>query len=270
MSPPATPALRPVTLITGASAGVGWALAEVFAAHGHELVLVARREPRLAALADAIAARGHPRPIVLPMDLQRPDATERIAAELAKRGVEPGNVVNNAGFGLAGRAAGLDQAEQLAMIDLNVRALTDLSLRWIDSLQRHRGGILNVGSVAGFLPGPGMAVYYASKAYVLSFSEALHQELKSRGIRVTVLCPGPVPTEFQARAGLSATSGPALLTLSAERVARAGYRGLTAGRRVVVPGFGNKLVIWLTRLLPRGLLLAVIDRQQKARRSAPY
>jgi short-subunit dehydrogenase len=258
---------RPITLITGASAGVGTALAQVFAEHGHELVLVARREQRLTALADAIAARGHPRPIIVPMDLQRADAAERLAAELAKHGVEPGIVVNNAGFGLAGRAAELDRGEQLAMIDLNVRTLTDLSLRWVDSLQRHRGGILNVASVAGFLPGPGMAIYYASKAYVLSFSEALHQEFKSRGIRVTALCPGPVPTEFQARAGISGNLGPALLTLPAERVAREGYHGLMAGRRVVVPGIGNKLVVLLTRLLPRPLLLAVIDRQQKTRRS---
>jgi short-subunit dehydrogenase len=258
---------RPITLITGASAGLGMALAHVFAEHGHELVLVARRQQRLAALADAIAARGSARPIILPLDLQLPDASARLAAELEKHGVEPGIVVNNAGFGLAGRAADLDRGEQLAMIDLNIRTLTDLSLRWVHSLQRHRGSILNVASVAGFLPGPGMAVYYASKAYVLSFSEALHQELKSRGIRVTVLCPGPVPTEFQARAGLSASSVPALLTLSAERVAREGYRGLMAGRRVVVPGLGNKLVILLTRLLPHRLLLAVIDRQQMTRRS---
>jgi short-subunit dehydrogenase len=217
-------------------------------------------------LADAIAAAGHPRPIVLPMDLQRPDATARITAELAKHGVEPGIVVNNAGFGLSGRAATLSHADQLAMIDLNVRALTDLSLAWVDSLQRHRGGILNVASLAGFMPGPGMAVYYATKAYVLSFSEALHREWAPRGIRVTVLCPGPVPTEFQARAGVPGKRGPALLTLSAERVAKEGYRGFAGGHRVIVPGAANRLVSVLARVLPRRLLLAVIDRQQKARR----
>ena len=147
-------------------------------------------------------------------------------------------MVNNAGFGLVGNAAALDRDEQLAMIDLNVRALTDLSLAFVDSLARHRGGILNVGSVAGFLPGPGMAVYYATKAYVLSFSEALHSELKSRGVRVTVLCPGPVPTEFAARAGIKGGSlAPAYLSArSPERVAEAGYRGLMQGRRTVVPG----------------------------------
>ena len=122
--------------------------------------------------------------------------------------------------------ATLDRAEQLAMIDLNVRALTDLSLAFVDSLERRRGGILNVASVAAFLPGPDMAVYYATKAYVLSFSEALHWELAPRGIRVTALCPGPVPTEFQARAGIDRRRPPPLLTRSAERVAEEGYRGL--------------------------------------------
>ena len=210
-------ALKPVTLITGASAGIGAALARKFAAKGHDLVLVARREAELAALADEIAAKGRPRPISVPLDLTRIDAPIRVSHELGSRGLEPAIVVNNAGFGLLGLAAELDRAEQLAMIDLNVRALTDLSLRFIDSLARHKGGILNVASVAGFLPGPGMAVYYASKAYVLSFSEALHRELAPRGVRVSVLCPGPVPTEFQARAGMGEASAQLVLRLHAGR-----------------------------------------------------
>ena len=155
------------------------------------------------------------------------------------------------------------------MIDLNVRALTELSLAWIDVLKRRKGGILNVGSVAGFLPGPGMAVYYATKAYVLSFSQALHQELKPSGVRVTVLCPGPVPTEFQARAGVSGTTFPRLLARSAERVADDGYRGLQAGRAVVVPGGPNKVVTLLTRLVPRRLLLAATAQHQKMRCKSP-
>ena len=139
------------------------------------------------------------------------------ARRLPRRGLEPEIVVNNAGFGLLGTAEKLDRAAQLAMIDLNVRALTDLSLAFIDSLARRKGGILNVASTAGFLPGPGMAVYYASKAYVVSFSEALHEELKPRGVRVTVLCPGPVPTEFQARAGMAHDSFPSV-SLALRRV----------------------------------------------------
>ncbi len=181
--------MKPVTLISGASAGIGAELARVFAAHGHELVLVARRADRLAALAEEIAVSGRPRPAVLTADLERRDAVAGIIAELKSLGLEPANVVNNAGFGLIGPASALDRDQQLAMIDLNVRALTELSLAFVDSLERHRGGILNVASLAAFLPGPGMAVYYASKAYVLSFSEALHQELAGRGVRVTALCP---------------------------------------------------------------------------------
>jgi len=257
---------RPVTLITGASSGIGAALAHEFAANGHDVVLVARREQALAALADAIAGKGARRPTVLPADLARADAAQTVAEALDRRGLEPDVVVNNAGFGLLGAADTLDRGEQLAMIDLDVRALTDLSLAFIDSLKRRKGGILNVASIAAFMPGPGMAIYYASKAYVLSFSEALHQELKPKGVRVTVLCPGPVPTEFQARAGLAADAFPRILTRSAEQVARDGYRGLKQGRRVVVPGFANSVMTTLTRFAPRGLLLDLIDRQQRGRR----
>jgi hypothetical protein len=250
--------VRPVALITGASAGIGAELARVFAEHGHELVLVARREDRLAALADEIAAGGRQRPTVLNVDLERRDAVSGLAAELTSRGLEPQIVINNAAFGLVGRADKLSRDEQLAMIDLNVRALTELSLAFVESLARHRGGILNVASVAAFMPGPGMAVYYASKAFVLSFSEALHQELSERGVKVTTLCPGPVPTEFQARAGLGDRM-PNVLALPAERVARIGYDGLMRGKRVVVAGIGNRIGVFLLRFMPNALLLPLLD-----------
>ena len=256
-------ALRPVTLITGASAGIGWALAEVFAQHGHELVLAARRAPEMERLADKLAASGAPRPIVLSLDLAQANAGDRLAAELAARGLTPRNVVNNAGFGLIGPAAELDRAAQLAMIDLNVRTLTDLSLAFIPSLAEQRGGILNVASVAGFLSGPGMAVYYATKAFVLSFSEALNVELAPRDIRVTVLCPGPVPTEFQARAGIERRRS--IMDRGVEEVAQAGYDGLMSGRRVVVPGWQNRFVTRIPRFLPRGLLLELVGRSQSHR-----
>jgi len=258
--------MRPVTLITGASSGIGAELAHVFAEHGHELVLTARREAELAALAGAIAAAGHARPLVLPLDLAQRDAVARLTATLATNGVEPDNVVNNAGYGLAGKAAELDRDDQLAMIDLNVRALTELSLAFADSLMRHRGGILNVASVAAFLPGPGMAIYYASKAYVLSFSEALHQELRSRGVRVTALCPGPVATGFQVRAGLrpGGAGDQAILALPARRVAEIGYEGLARGKRVVVAGLANKAAIFLMRLVPHALLLPLVRDRMRA------
>ena len=255
-----------VTLITGASAGIGTELARVFAANGHRLALVARRMDRLTALAAEIAADGGTAPIVIGCDLAQPDAGDKIVAALATAGVEVEFVVNNAGFGLFGNAIELDRAEQLDIIAVNIRAMTDLSLRFSDHLVRHRGGILNVGSIAGFLPGPGMAVYYASKAYVLSFTEALRGELGPRGVRVTVLCPGPVPTEFQARAGFEPGFDSAVLNVSAADVAKAGYRGLMANRRAVLPGFGIKVVPLLLRIFPRGFILAAVARFQLRKR----
>jgi uncharacterized protein len=255
--------MKPVVLITGASSGIGAALAKVFAAHGHELALVARRQDRLETLAEEIAATGQPRPTVITVDLERRDGASAIAAELSSLGLEPAIVVNNAGFGLTGAAAALSRDEQLAMIDVNVRALTELSLMFDDSLARHRGGILNVASLAAFLPGPGMAVYYASKAYVLSFSEALHRELADRGVRVTALCPGPVPTEFQARAGMRLVAAPRVLELPAERVAQIGYDAFMAGKRVVIAGIGNRIVVSLMRLVPNALILRLADQRPR-------
>jgi short-subunit dehydrogenase len=251
-----------VTLITGASAGIGTELARVFASNGHRLALVARRADRLAALAEEIIASGKAAPIVIPCDLEQPDAGDKIAACLAAQAVEVEYVINNAGFGLFGTAITLDRAEQLGIIAVNIRALTDLSLRFSDQLIRHRGGILNVSSVAGFLPGPGMAVYYASKAYVLSFSEALRQELAPSGVRVTTLCPGPVPSEFQSRAGFMPGFDATILNVSAADVAKAAYHGLMANKRIVLPGFGIKLVPFLLRFVPRGFVLAAVGRFQ--------
>jgi hypothetical protein len=260
--------MKPITVVTGASAGIGAALARVFARHGHELALVARREDRLKALAVEIAASGRPEPLVLPLDLALPDAAGRIGKGLAAREFEPEYIVNNAGFGLLGRAVDRDRTEQLGMIDLNVRAVTDLSLTFAESLIRRRGGLLNVASIGSFLPGPGSAVYYASKAYVLSFTEALYRELRAQGVRVTALCPGPVATEFQARAGVPGSKPPRLFAVSAERVAEQGYRGLMQGRRLVVPGFANKVLIFLPRVLPRSAVLAFVARRQRRRLEA--
>src|SRR5207302_750792 len=201
-------------------------------------------------------------PIVIPCDLEQPDAGDKIAAALAAEGVEVEYLVNNAGFGIFGQATTRDRAEQLGIIAVNIRALTDLSLRFADDLVKNRGGILNVGSIAGFLPGPGMAIYYASKAYVLSFSEALRAELAPRGVRVTVLCPGPVPTEFQQRAGFSPGFDSAILNISAADVARDAYRGLMANKRAVLPGVGIKIVPFLLRFFPRGFILAAVGKFQ--------
>ena len=255
-----------VTLITGASAGIGAELARIFAANGHRVALVARRAERLTALAAEITVAGRPAPIVIPCDLQAADAGDKIAAALAAADVEVEYVVNNAGYGLFGNAVDLDRDSLLGIIAVNVRALTDLSLRFSDSLIRHRGGIINIGSIAGFLPGPGMAVYYASKAYVLSFTEALRQELAPHGVRVTVVCPGPVPTEFQTRAGFRPGFDSAVLNVSPAEVARQAYRGLMANKRAVLPGLGIKAVPLMLRLFPRGFILAAVGRFQLRKR----
>ena len=255
-----------VTLITGASAGIGAELARVFASKGHRVVLVARRADRLAALADETVAGGGAAPIVIACDLEQPDAGDQIAAALTAEGAEIEYVVNNAGFGLFGHAIELDRAAQLGMIAVNVRAMTDLSLRFSEQLIRHRGGILNVASIASFLPGPGMAVYYASKAYVLSFTEAMRRELAPRGVRVTALCPGPVPSEFQARAGFEPGFDSAILNVSPASVAKAGYHGLMANKRAVLPGLGNKALPFLLRLFPRGFILAAVGSVQLRKR----
>ena len=165
-----------------------------------------------------------------------------------------------------GHAIKRDRAEQLNIIAVNIRALTDLSLRFSDSLIKNRGGILNIGSIAGFLPGPGMAVYYASKAYVLSFTEALRQELAPYGVRVTVVCPGPVPSEFQTRAGFAPGFDSAVLNVSAEDVARQAYDGLMANKRAVLPGFFIKMVPFLLRLFPRSFILMAVGGFQLRRR----
>jgi short-subunit dehydrogenase len=255
-----------VTLITGASAGIGAELARVFAKKGHRVVLTARREDRLSALAGEIIAEGGRVPIVIPCDLEAPDAGARIAAALSDAGAEVEYLVNNAGFGLFGDAAELDRAAQLRIVDVNIRGLADLSLRFAGQLIGNRGGLLNVGSVAGFLPGPGMAMYYASKAFVLSFTEALRAELGPKGVRVTVLCPGPVQTEFQSRAGYRPGYDPALLNVSSAEVARQAYDGLMANKRAVLPGFGIKVVPLLLRLLPRGFILWAVSRFQQNKR----
>jgi len=174
-------------------------------------------------------------------------------------------VVNNAGYGLFGEAVDLDRAQQLAMVDLNVRVLTDLTLRFAESIVRHRGGILNVASIASFLPGPRMAVYYATKAYVLSFTEAMRGELGPKGVRVTALCPGTVPTEFQGVAGFKPGLDSAVLNLSAAAVARAGYRGLMSNKRLVLPGVGVRMIPFLLRFAPRSLVLASVARVQQKR-----
>lgn len=258
--------MRPVALITGASMGIGADLARVFAAHGHDLALVARSTDKLNAVAHDLAVAGRPRPIVIPCDLGDRDAADQIAAALASAEARVAILVNNAGWGLLGAVASLDPIEQLNVVDVNVRALLDVTLRFLPDLKALRGKVLNVASIASFMPGPGMAVYYATKAFVSSFSRALSQELKGAGIDVSVLHPGMTNTEFQARAGfhkipkLNAMTGATSMS-----VAKAGYAGLMSGRRTIVPGLGNKVSAAILPLLPDALLLPIVHRFQSSR-----
>ena len=261
--------MRAVALITGASTGIGADLARVFARHGHDLALVARSADRLNALAAELVNAGRPRPIVIACDLAERDAADKIAAALTAEDARVVVLVNNAGFGLLGPVAGLDPREQLGIVDVNVRALLDLTLRFLPDLKAAHGKILNVGSVASFMAGPGMAVYYATKAFVHSFSRALTQELKASGVAVSVLHPGVTTTGFQARAGFAKVPKlEAMPGATALSVAEAGYAGLMAGRRTIVPGFGNKASTLLLPLVPDALLLRLVHRFQSGRLEA--
>ncbi len=259
---------RPVVLITGASGGIGADLARVFSREGHDVALVARSSDKLDALASEIEATGRTRPFTLPLDLAQPQACEALALALDEAGLTPAMLVNNAGFGLAGRAAMLERAGQIEMIDLNVRALTELTLRFLPAVIAGRGRIMNVASVAGFLPGPGMAVYYASKAYVVSFSQALSQELEGSGVSVTALCPGVTATDFHQRAGLEMNLSKWMQPMSSHDVAESGFQGMMKGRRLVVPGLFNKLARGVLPFMPNGLLLPVIGRMQDQRKGS--
>ena len=256
-----------MAIVTGASRGIGADIARVLARRGHDLALVARSHGDLDALAAEIETLGRPRPLVVALDLSQKDAADRLADVLAGAGAMAEILVNNAGFGLAGEVARLDPAEQINIIDLNVSALVALTLRLLPDLLQCRGRILNVASTAAFLPGPGMAVYYATKAFVLSFSEALAYELRPRGVTVSALCPGPTATAFVDRAGLE-TSGLAtkIPSMSSIKAAEAGVAGLLAGRRVILPGLMNKLTGWLVPLVPHALTLPVVARLQAIRR----
>jgi short-subunit dehydrogenase len=236
-----------VTLITGASAGLGAEFARQLAARGQKLVLVARRKDRLDALA---AELGNARTVAI--DLSEAGSTAALMADVAAAGEHVDTLINNAGFGLRGRFAELDAARQREMIDLNVTSLTQLCRAVAPGMiERRSGAILNVASTAAFQPGPNMAVYFATKAFVLSFTEALHEELKPHGIRVTALCPGPTRTEFGSVAGFGDNSAFDRLSTNAGGVVRAGLKALERNRALVVPGLLNKIGASSTRFVPR-------------------
>ncbi len=253
----------PLALVTGASGGIGEALAFEFARHGYDLALVARSTERLSEVAARLAAEGA-KAHVIAVDLAVPEGPATLLQALDDLHLTVDVLVNNAGFGDMNPVAQADCAKLTAMVDLNVRTLTALTCALLPGMvERRRGGILNVASTAAYMPGPNMAVYYASKAYVLSFTEALYAELKGTGVHASTLCPGPVRSGFQDAAAMR---GSLLLKLSPmmtpPAVARAGYRAFAAGKREVVPGLTNKLMAASGRFSPKRLTMALVKRLQ--------
>lgn len=257
---------RPTALITGASAGIGAELAKVFAAHDYDLVLLARRRDALEALAGTLEGKHGITATVLVDDLGDPDAPERIFAAVRDARIQVDVVVNNAGFGLGGEFSETPIEREITMVQVNVTALMHLTKLFIAPMLKRRAGyVLNVASTAAFVPGPLVSVYYASKAFVLSFSQALAEELEKSGIVVSCLCPGPTETEFARVAKMKSVRMFAQNTADARDVAEFGYRAMLAGWRVAVPGTRNKLLVQVQRLVPRRIVTRAVKKMQESR-----
>jgi uncharacterized protein len=260
----AKPGTGQTALVTGASGGIGLDLAECFARDGYDLVLTARSGDALAQAAERLARQHGVSATSIALDLGTTGGGKRLAEQVAERGLTVDVLVNNAGYGHAGALTSSDLDTQLGMIDLNDRALVELTyLFWDGMLARKRGGILNVASTASFQPGPLMAVYYASKAFVLSFSEALWEEARGTGVHVSCLCPGPTASKFRERAGTGKTRLAQVSTVMPSMdVAEQGYRGFASNKRVVVTGARNAAIAWLAPLMPREMLLRMVRNIQ--------
>lgn len=264
------PTVDSTCLVTGASSGIGADIARSLAARGHGITLVARRTDRLETLAAELRDRHGARMEVLSCDLGKADARQGMRAEIEGRGLTVGVLVNNAGFGSAGRFDRLDPERELDLVRLNVEAVVDLCGRYVPELvRRGRGAVLNVASTAAFQPLPRQATYAASKAFVLSFTDALHEDLAGTGVTATTLCPGPAKTEFMDNAGIHWEGMPDFLWSDSATVAEAGVHGLEKGRRVVVPGALNRAGALGGQHVPRGLLLRVPERCIRSVRSRP-
>lgn len=248
-------------LITGASVGIGAALADEFAQHGHNLILVARHRDRLEAKAGELERKFRVQVTCVAEDLADREGPGRVYRTITSQGLDVEYLVNNAGVGLYGTFATTDLDAELRMIQLNMTSVVELTKRFLPAMvQRRSGRILNVASTAAFVPGPWMSIYYATKAFVLSFSEAIDYELGSSGITVTTLCPGPTESEFKVRAGSQRSRLFEAFVMDAPTVARAGYDGMMKGKSVVIPGLRNKLVPVAARLIPRPLIARLSHR----------
>jgi short-subunit dehydrogenase len=256
--------MKETVLITGASYGIGKELAELYAKDGYHLVLIARSKDKLQKLAEDFSAKYKIEVKVIVKDLEDPSKAYEIYEEVRKEGIQVDYLVNNAGFGLYGEFIKTELHDELHMIDLNIKTLTALTKLFLPEMIRNRrGGILNVASTAAFQPGPLMAVYYATKAYVLSFTEALANELKGTGVKVTALCPGPTETGFSERAHLEQSKLFQTGVMCARDVARIGYKGFLQGKTLVIPGFKNRLLSFCVRFLPRKAVTQIVRHIQE-------
>lgn len=254
------------TLITGASAGLGEGFARALAAQGEDLILTARRVDRLEALAADLRSAHAIHVHLFPADLTSPEAPTKLLADIAAAGLPIDQLINNAGFGIQGAFADGDVAGQLGMIDLNCRALVALTHGVLPQMiARKSGGILNIASVAAFQPGPWLAVYYASKAFVLSFSEAIHEEVKPHNVRVAALCPGATRTEFAAVAGMSESALFKTFASNADAVVKDGLKALAGNQAVRISGAANTLMAESIRLTPRFLARRIVGALQRTR-----
>ncbi|HQR08750.1 MAG TPA: SDR family oxidoreductase [Gemmatales bacterium] len=257
---------RPIALVTGASAGLGVEFAKLLAKDGYDLVLVARRLDRLEELGRELSQHGVIAHSVS-VDLGLPDAAVMVDKFLKERQLEVDVLINNAGFGAVGQFVDIDLNEQLRMIQVNVSALVHLTgLILPEMIARGKGRVMNVASTAAFQPGPLMAMYYATKAFVLSFSEAVHHEIRKTGVTVTCVCPGPTPTEFQTQAKMEETKMfNSRMMVDPVTVAKVGYEAMKKGKRLIIPGKLTNVLAFATRLTPRSMVLRVSERMQKGK-----
>jgi short-subunit dehydrogenase len=254
----------PLALVTGASSGIGSAFCRRLARSGLALAMVGRDAEAMAALAAALDQQYGTPSVILPVDLARPGAAAEVMHRLAERALAVEILINNAGFGKGGAFHLQPQADVTGMVMVNDVAATELARAVLpDMVARGHGRILNVASTAAFLPGPMMAVYFASKAYLLSLSEALSEELRGSGVTVTALCPGPTASDFHRRAGMASPRG--LPVAGCEEVVREGYDAMMRGERLVIPGAANRLGTFMTRFAPKSIMLGQLRRLQEQR-----
>ena len=263
---PPTTSLGMTALITGASGGIGLDLARLLAADKYNLILVARNADKLGQIAVELRDKHKIQAVAVPIDLADPAAPEELFHLLEERGIGIDVLINNAGFGTHGLFADSDPVAELQMIQVNIVALVHLTRLLLPGMiANQRGRIMNVASTAAFQPGPFMAGYYASKAFVLSFSEAIASELQGSGVTVTALCPGPTDTGFQKRAGVEDSPLFKWNTMNSVDVARIGYQGMLKGKRVVITGFKNKTLAFATRFAPRNLVTSIARKLNSSR-----